>query len=73
MAHGQSERWITPSDWENNIGHGEQFGDDESDRDDICLKPRLRAGRKENTFLLCRNAGKKDSGSVIRTFSPVTL
>lgn len=35
MAHGQSERWITPSDWENNIGHGEQFGDDESDRDDI--------------------------------------
>lgn len=29
MAFMQSERWITPSDWENNIGHDGQFGDDE--------------------------------------------
>ena len=36
MANGESERWITPSDWENNIGHDEQFGDGESDCDDIC-------------------------------------
>jgi hypothetical protein len=63
MALGQSERWITPSDWENNIGHDGQFGDDKNDRDDICLKPRLRARRKENTFLLCRSADKKNSGS----------
>jgi hypothetical protein len=46
MPLGQSERWITPSEWENNIGHDGRFGDDENYHGDICLKPRLRAGRK---------------------------
>jgi len=50
MALGQSERWITPSDWENNIGHDEQFGDDESDRDDICLKTETK-GREEGKYV----------------------
>ncbi len=52
MALGQSERWVTPSDWENNIVHGGQFGDNESDRDDICFKTETKGERKENTFLL---------------------
>ncbi len=49
MALGPSEWWITPSDWENNIGHDGQFRDDESDRADICFKTETKGearGRK---------------------------
>jgi hypothetical protein len=62
MALGQSERWITPSERENNIGHDGQFGHDESYRDDISSKPSQRTRRKENTFLPCRSADKRMVG-----------
>ena len=59
MALGPSEWWITPSDWEKNIGHNGQFGDDENDRDDICFKTKNKEG---NTFLLRRSADKRIVG-----------
>jgi hypothetical protein len=62
MALEPSEWWITPSDWENNIGHDRQFGDDESDRDDICFKTKTKGEGKENTILLRRSADKRIVG-----------
>lgn len=37
----------------------DKFGDDESDRDDVCFKTETKGERKENTFLLCRSADKR--------------
>jgi hypothetical protein len=63
MALGQSERWITPSDWENNIGHDGQFGDDKSDCDDICFKTETK-GREEGKYVpAMQERQQKDSGS----------
>jgi hypothetical protein len=70
MALGQSERWITPSDWENKIGHDGQFGDDESDRERRMFKTETK-GREEGKYVSCY-AGALTK-RVIHTFSPVTL
>lgn len=75
MTLGQSERWITPSERENNIGHDGRFGHEESYRDDMSSKPRQRARReKEGKYVpAMQERGQKDGRSMIRTFSPVTL